>query len=284
MGAKDVSDKPFAATGCRIRRLREAKGISRGDFAKDVGVDTSSVVNWEAGKHLPRDKVRVRVARRLGCDVDALFSRETDAEAPPVAATLIDTTEELPDILTELTCRTRRTLRALRFAAPYATTPYVQTQWRRLVSERLLNGTLEVQRVEIFYSLKRVKEALSNIFRYDSRPYYVKSYCPGLSEVAPFMGGYFFDDDEFVLGAYWRGTPPLRRPGIRVSGVPFRTYFNAYWDEIWHRGVWLNNGAAHDLSAVRAVAERLGLAPGEWNAFVEEAKELEVGDGAPPLV
>jgi len=284
MAHKPAEYEPFAATGRRVKRLREAKGISRRDLAKEVGVDVSSLVNWESGKHLPRDKVRLRVARVLGCDVDALFTAEANPDLVPVAVSLVETEKELPDVLMDLTRRTRRTLRALRFAAPYGTTPHVQTEWRQLVCDRLLDGTLEVQRVEIFYNLKRLQETLSNILRYNSRPYYVKSYCPGLSEVAPFMGGYFFDDDEFLLGAYWTGMPPMRRPGIRVSGAPFRTYFNEYWDEIWQRGVWLNNRAAYDFSAVQSVAEKLGLPADKWDEFVAEAKGFEVGDGAPPLV
>lgn len=284
MGRKSAEDKPFAATGRRIKRLREAKGISRRDIAKEAGVDVSSFANWESGKHLPRDRVRGRVARVLGCDVDALFAMEHGSDAVPVAVSLVDTEKELPGVLMDLTRRTRRMLRALRLAAPYGTTPHVQTEWRRLVSERLLDGSLEVQRIEIFYDLKRLQETLSNILRYNSKPYYVKSYCPGLSEVAPFMGGYFFDNDEFLLGAYWTGMPPLSRPGLRVSGGPFRTFFNEYWDEIWQRGTWLNNRAAYDFSAVRSVAEKLGLPPEQWDQFVAEAKELQIGDGAPPLV
>ncbi len=284
MDHKPVHNEPFATTGRRVKRLRETKGVSRRDLAKELGVDVSSLVNWESGKHLPRDKVRVRMARVLGCDVDALFAAEPGTDAVPVAVTLVDTDKELPGVLMELTRRTRRTLRALRFAAPYGTTPYVQTEWRQFVSQRLLDGTLEVQRVEIFYNLKRLQETLSNILRYNSRSYFVKSYCPGLAEVAPFMGGYFFDDDEFLLGAYSTGMPPTRRPGIRLSGPPFRTFYNEYWDEIWQRGVWLNNCAGHDLSAVQSVAEKLGLPPEDWDNFVDEAKRLAIGDGAPPLV
>ncbi|MDE2183561.1 MAG: helix-turn-helix transcriptional regulator [Alphaproteobacteria bacterium] len=279
-----VESKAFAAVGRRIKTLREAKGLSRRDLAGELGVDVSSLVNWEAGKHLPREKVRMRMARLLGCDLESLFAPEASPETAPLAAALVETDKELPALLMNLTRRTRHTLRALRFAAPYNTTPYVQTEWRQLVCDRLLGGTMEVHRVEIFYSLKRLQETLSNILRYNARPYYVKSYCAGLSEIAPFMGGYFFDDDEFLLGAYWSGMPPMRRPGIRVSGAPFRVFFNEYWNEIWQRGVWLNNGAKHDLTAARQVAEKLGLPAGKWDDFLDEARALQIGDGAPPLV
>jgi hypothetical protein len=98
------------------------------------------------------------------------------------------------------------------------------------------------------------------------------------------MGGYFFDDTDYLIGAYWTGVPPHNRPGLRIRGEAFSTYFTAYWDEIWRRGAWLNMRGAHDLSALRKTALALGLDPGGWPRFVEEASVLEIGDGAPPLV
>ncbi|MHB1668752.1 helix-turn-helix domain-containing protein [Thiomonas sp.] len=270
--------------GGRIKRLREARGLSRREVADQLQVDVTAVAAWEAAKYLPRDGSRLRLAQVLGVDLETLFHADADRNAPPIAAALVDTIEHLPDMLVELTQRTRQKLRALRLAAPYTTAAYVQQEWRTLVSERLLSGTLEVQRIEIFYDLRRLQETLSNILRYDGRAYYIKSYCPGLTEVVPAMGGYFFDDEEFLLGAYWTGVPPQRRPGLRVSGAPFRDFFEAYWDEIWRRGTLLNIRGAHDLSAVRTVALQLGLPPRKWKSFVEEASEFKIGDGAPPLV
>lgn len=272
------------AVGSTIRRLRETRGISRQDLAQRLGVDVSSLVGWESGKHIPRDKRRAHLAQALGVEIGTLFPLATGGSTSAVSASLVDTLDQLPALLMECTHNTRRTLRALRLAAPYTTSAHVQTEWRNLVDTRLLDGTLEVQRIEIFYNLKRLQETLANIFRYDGHPYYVKSYCAGLTEVAPFMGGYFFDDNEFLLGAYWTGIPPHRKSGIRISGEPFRTFYNEYWTEIWQRGAFLNPSGKHDLSAVRATAEKLGLPADKWNDFIEEAQKLQIGDGAPPLI
>jgi hypothetical protein len=46
----------------------------------------------------------------------------------------------------------------------------------------------------------------------------------------------------------------------------------------------LNIRGGHDLSAVRDLALCLGLKKSLWNNFCEEARALEVGDGAPPLI
>lgn len=274
----------FAEVGQRLQGLRKARGLSRRELATRLHVDVTSLAGWEAGKRLPRDGVRLNLARALGIDTEALFAFGTQDAAPVLAASVIDTVEELPALLMELTQKTTRRLRAIRLAAPYPTSAYMQCEWRNLISRRLHEDTLEVMRIEIFYDLKRLQEVLSNIFRYDGCRYYVKSHCAGQRDLVPAMGGYFFDDDEFLVGAYWATLPPHNRPGLRMSGAPFRNYYNQYWDEIWHRGRLLNRSGANDLSEVQKTAIALGLAPQDWDQFVEDAKTLKIGDGAPPLV
>lgn len=281
--ADDGPALPYEAVGKRIRSLREAKAISRKELATKLRVDVSSLAGWEHGMHLPRENVRGALARALGCDRASLFPSD-GGDSAAVAAATVDTIDELPALLVDCTRKTRRLLRALRIAAPYPTAAYVQVEWRKLVDQRLLEGSLEVQRAEVFYDLKRLREVLSNILRYDGYPYYVKSFCPGPGEVLPGMGGYFFDDDEFMLGAYWSGVPPHHKRGLRMSGRPFRDFFNDFWEETWRRGTWLNMRGAHDLSAVESVALKLGLRAGQWKRFVREAERLEIGDGAPPLI
>lgn len=279
------NDAPrFAEVGQRLQRLRKARGLSRRDLAERLHVDVTSLAGWEAGKRLPRDGLRLELAHQLGIDAEVLFALGTEDTAPVLAASVVDTVEELPDLLSELMHKTKRRLRAIRLSAPYPTSAHMQCEWRKLLSQRLLEGTLEVMRIEIFYDLKRLQEVLSNMLRYDGRRYYVKSYCTGQRDLVPAMGAYFFDDDEFLVGAYWATLPPHNRPGLRMSGAPFRSYYNQYWDEIWHRGRLLNRSGGNDLSEVHSTALALGLAPQDWDRFVEEAKTLEVGDGAPPLV
>jgi hypothetical protein len=112
----------------------------------------------------------------------------------------------------------------------------------------------------------------------------VKVHCAGLTDVVPAFGGYYFDDEHFLIGAYWTGVPPHNKPGLELSGHTARVFFSAYWDEIWHRGILLNNRGAHDLSAVREVALTMGLEGSDWPGFVESARRFEIGDGAPPLI
>ena len=165
MGHGDQNEPQYAAAGQRIRRLREAKGLSRRELANQLNVNVTSLVGWEGGKHLPRDGVRLRLSRMLGIDIETLFSTDATESSPAVVAATFDSMMELHDLLLKLTRKTRRTLRALRLAAPYLPPAHVQVEWRNLVANRLQAGTLEVQRLEIFYNLRRLQEVLSNIIR-----------------------------------------------------------------------------------------------------------------------
>ncbi len=278
-----ISDTAMTAIGQRIRRLREGKGFSRNVLAHEIDVDVSSIAGWESGKRLPRDALRARLAQALDCELPLLMSPQFETETP-TSVTVLDATSELPRILTECAKGVRHTLRAVRLSSPYATAVHVQTEARRIINERIMAQTLEVQRVEIFYTLERLQETLSNILRYDGKAYYVKAYCVGLTEVVPFLGGYGFDDREILLGGYWTGSPPQHNPVLRIRGLAIRTFFLSYWKDIWGRGVLLNGHGGHDLATVRDVALKMGLKPRAWRRFVEEAASLETGDGVPPIV
>ncbi len=271
------------AIGRRIKRLRENQGLSRQQIAAQLAVDLTAIAAWEAGKYLPREVRRVQLAGLLNLNVASLFAEEQHV-SPGEGAVLIDILGELPGLLRELLKETDHTLKAFRIAAPHPTPAHIQEEFRILVDRRLMDKTIRVERIEIFYRLPRLMEVLSNILRYAGRPYRVKAFCPRTAEVMPGMGGYIFDDQEFVIGAYWGEAPPQGRAGLRLSGEPFRTYFTDYWNEIWPRGQPLNGDNGADLFAVREVALQLGLEPDDWPRFIEQARKLDIGDGLPPMI
>ncbi|GAA0583473.1 helix-turn-helix domain-containing protein [Rhizomicrobium electricum] len=271
------------AIGRRIRRLREAKGLSRTDLARKIDVDVSSISGWERGLRLPRDTLRPFLARALDCELEQLMSPQIEDDQPS-EVTVLDVTSEFPPLFANCIRRARRTIKAMRLSSSYSTTVNVQTEARRLIGERIMAGDIEVQRVEIFYTLERLREVLSNILRYDGKRYYVKAYCVGLKEIAPFLSGYAFDDNDVVLGGYWTGYPPQHDPVLRIRGPAIRTFFASYWRETWGRGTLLNSHGGRDLSAVREVALAMGLKPRHWRRFVDDAIGLETGDDAPPLI
>jgi transcriptional regulator with XRE-family HTH domain len=271
------------AIGRRIRRLREAKGLSRNDLAREIDVDVSSISGWEHGKRLPRVSLRPLLARALDCELEHLMSPAGDPKTPSTVAVL-DVSREFPRALAAAARSLRHSLRAVRLAFPDATAQHVLREARLALGERILSGRIDVQRVEIFYSLDRLKEALSNILRYDGRPYYVKACCTGMTEIAPFLGGCAFDDREVMLGTYRPMMPPQGYSVLHLRGPVIGTFFRSHWNSIWAHGTLINPRGARDLEAVRDIAIALGLPPRRWSRFKDEAAALEIGDGAPPLI
>lgn len=59
--------------GQKIKELRESKNISREKFANSVDISTSALSMYETGQRIPRDEVKLRIARYLGTTIESLF-------------------------------------------------------------------------------------------------------------------------------------------------------------------------------------------------------------------
>lgn len=285
-----LSDPPYSEAehrhvfGERLKRLRCTKGWSPQKLADVVGKNEKSIRNWEAGLHWPPVEGQHRLAEELGIDHATLMSLEPDEEAEPVAARIVDTYDDLPETLMRLLGQAKRSLKGMRMAANYTTAANVQLDFRQELERRLRAGKFLVQRAEIIYSLSRLKEVIWNIVNYRSDCYQIKAYCPGLQAAVPAFGGYIFDDKSVLLGSYWATTPPPRpAPGLLLSGSSCALFFRAYWNEIWRRGIWLNENGGESLGQVRDIALQLGLPAVDWPEFVDQARSLKFADGGPPL-
>ena len=62
--------------GQRIKALREELGISREQFSNEVGITLSAVSMYENGQRIPRDEIKVKIARVLNTSIEALFFTE----------------------------------------------------------------------------------------------------------------------------------------------------------------------------------------------------------------
>ena len=77
--------------GQRIKSLREELGLSREQFSNEVGITLSAVSMYENGQRIPRDEIKVKIARVLKTSIEALFlpSRFTNRESVTQANTNI---------------------------------------------------------------------------------------------------------------------------------------------------------------------------------------------------
>lgn len=57
----------------KLKALRQARNLTQAELAKLLGVDRTTVTQWECGKSLPRASKLIELARILKCDVDSLL-------------------------------------------------------------------------------------------------------------------------------------------------------------------------------------------------------------------
>jgi putative transcriptional regulator len=58
--------------GERLRKLRQAAGLSQAELAARAGLTVDSVQNWEQGRSEPSLSRAARLARALGTSLDEL--------------------------------------------------------------------------------------------------------------------------------------------------------------------------------------------------------------------
>ena len=57
----------------KLKALRQARNLTQAELAKLLGVDRTTVTQWECGKSLPRASTLIEIAKILKCDVDSLL-------------------------------------------------------------------------------------------------------------------------------------------------------------------------------------------------------------------
>ena len=59
--------------GEKIKKLREEQDIQRDDFCDTVGISLSALSMYETGQRIPRDEIKLKIARCLNTSIEALF-------------------------------------------------------------------------------------------------------------------------------------------------------------------------------------------------------------------
>lgn len=60
-----------------LKKFRTARGLTQDELARLLGVNRTTVTQWEAGTNHPRALMLVKVARILKCSVDDLLRKLT---------------------------------------------------------------------------------------------------------------------------------------------------------------------------------------------------------------
>ena len=65
-----------------VAELRTKSGISRKDFAEQMGVEPSTVKRWEGGEMFPSRQNLRKIKAILGCSYDALIDGSANPTSP----------------------------------------------------------------------------------------------------------------------------------------------------------------------------------------------------------
>lgn len=60
----------------RVREMREAKGLSQGELAKEVEVSRQTINSIEVGRYVPSLPLALKLARFFGQRVEEMFDAE----------------------------------------------------------------------------------------------------------------------------------------------------------------------------------------------------------------
>lgn len=242
-------------------------------------MDVSAVASWEAGRYLPRDVHRAALAKLLDVDLTAFLS--DDKHARGISAASVHGTE-IGRLLAELIEGCQKQLTILRVSSPFVTRRHQMVEFRQIADRRLLDHSLDVKIIEVFYGVQRLQEVFSNIFRYDGCSYSVKTFIPPTDGVVPGIDTYIFDRSVAVLGSYWPTPITDERPVLQIAGEPLVAFLREHWNGLWRCAISLNPSGARDLSAIQELSPQLGIPESGWREFVEQSKRFSLGDNVPP--
>jgi len=59
--------------GSTLKQLREQKGKTIAEASDEIGISQSAIGMYESGKRIPRDEIKIQLARYYGLTVEAIF-------------------------------------------------------------------------------------------------------------------------------------------------------------------------------------------------------------------
>lgn len=59
--------------GERLKNLRRKRGLTQKEISKMAKISVAAVTNYEAGKRIPRDEVKIKLAKIYGSTVEDIF-------------------------------------------------------------------------------------------------------------------------------------------------------------------------------------------------------------------
>lgn len=98
--------------GKTLKELRQQSGLRQGDLAKMLGVERSTVANWERGAKQPSIDILIKLREIFGVSLDQLVGLNTTATPIPTARYFSLASNPLVRLLAEQTGVPAKTIAA----------------------------------------------------------------------------------------------------------------------------------------------------------------------------
>ena len=84
--------------GSILKQLREQKGKTIAEASDEIGISQSAIGMYESGKRIPRDEIKIQIAKYYGLTVEAIFYPQKQHET-------CDYGPAIPGMINDALCR-----------------------------------------------------------------------------------------------------------------------------------------------------------------------------------
>lgn len=85
--------------GSRIKSMRELTGMQQQELCSILDIEQSTLANYESGRRIPNDEIKIKIANYFNVTLDYLFDRDTLSISPGDKKIPYDLKEVLDDQL-----------------------------------------------------------------------------------------------------------------------------------------------------------------------------------------
>lgn len=258
--------------GLRLKSLRKERGLSQDALASRLGVTEATIRHWESDRNRPTRKRRGELAAALGVTEQALTEGPSESFVQE-----LDIFEEMEELALKLLAEAR-VVQSTRLAMNYVQPPAVQSQFKQEQVRRLKDGSVSIEKIEIFHIIDRIRDVIYNLNEYKDLNYRIR-YLPTPPRLIPMPNFYAFDMSNFIFGGYHVTHPPIDSHNIWLNGEVWTRFLGEYWKILWQQSLPLSE-VSDPINKLRSIAGAFGVDEEHWNALCVEAEEI--GDRAIP--
>lgn len=252
--------------GIRLKTLRKERGLSQTALANRLGVTEATVRHWEHDRNRPSRKRREVLASALGVREQILTEGSSASFVHK-----IDTIEDMEEFALKLLAEARM-VRSIRLSMNYAQPAEVQRRFKQEQVRRLREGSVSIEKIEIFHVPDRIRDAIYNLNHYRGLKYRIRYFCTPPQPI-PILNFYAFDMSNFIVGGYHVTHPPVGSQELWLSGDIWSRFLNNYWTTLWQHSLPLSE-LDDPIRELKSIATAIGIDEKRWDVLCIDAENI----------